>query len=310
MDSFNSLNIIEVISKKIKTLIVLFLAAGIIAFGISFLLKEKYKSQAVVYPVNMYQNSEESNSEQLLQYLLSEEVKNALAAEFNLYKRYGIDTVKQKGGRALFSYMYQENFSISPTLYESIEISVKDEDPVMAQKLNVRLLSVTNELIQNNKTKIVKQYLNNARMVLQDSERELDSMDKRIRQIKTEYNLVDELYHPKYLSKEIAKGGNLSEPVLKQAAGIKEKGTELKILAGKIKSTLGAHKEMKIIYNKYLLDALGNVDFILYVSKPNLPDKRCYPVRWILVLVSSVSALLLGIIIILIKNREKRTSIG
>ncbi|MGZ3899303.1 MAG: Wzz/FepE/Etk N-terminal domain-containing protein, partial [Bacteroidia bacterium] len=50
MDKLNSMNIIEIIFKKIKTLAVVAFVAAVIAFGFSFLLKEKYKSTAVVYP--------------------------------------------------------------------------------------------------------------------------------------------------------------------------------------------------------------------------------------------------------------------
>ncbi|MBA3662754.1 MAG: hypothetical protein H0W61_00910 [Bacteroidetes bacterium] len=304
MDSLNSLNIVAVISKRIKTLAVLVFAAAVISFGFSFLLKEKYKSTAVVYPVNMYQNSEESNSEQLLQYLLSEDVKDELAREFNLYEKYGIDTVSRKGGRALFSYVYQENVSISPTLYESIEIAVKDGDPAFAQKLNARLIVLTNQLIQRNKMHVIQQYLGNARTVLKATDHEMDSLDNEIKKIKNEYNIIDGKQQAKYLSKEAIKG-NLSETQLKQSQGLKKNGEALKILSGKIKANLRGYGEMKVAYDKYLMDAQGNVDFILYVSKPSLPDKRCYPVRWIIVLVSSMSALLLGIVVILIKNREK-----
>jgi LPS O-antigen subunit length determinant protein (WzzB/FepE family) len=304
MEGFNSIGVMKVITKNTKTLLVFVFIAAVASFGLSFLLRDKYKSTAVVYPVNMYQNSEESNSEQLLQYLLSEEVKNKLASEFNLYQRYGIDTL-EKGGRALFSYMYQENFNISPTLYESIEISVKDEDPAMAKKLNARLIVLTNKLIQENKLAVINQYLNNAKKVLKASDDELDSLDGRIRKIKTEYNIVDEVNQAKYISKEMAKGGNFSENVQKQTEGLKLKGSELRILRGKIKSTLGSYTEMKVQYDKYLMDAQGNIDFILYVSKPSLPDKRCYPVRWIIVLVSSMSVLLLGVIVTIIRNRLK-----
>ncbi|MCE3227480.1 MAG: hypothetical protein K0S32_2031 [Bacteroidetes bacterium] len=304
MEGFNSIGVMKVITKNTKTLLVFVFIAAVASFGLSFLLRDKYKSTAVVYPVNMYQNSEESNSEQLLQYLLSEEVKNKLASEFNLYQRYGIDTL-EKGGRALFSYMYQENFNISPTLYESIEISVKDEDPAMAKKLNARLIVLTNKLIQENKLAVINQYLNNAKKVLKASDDELDSLDGRIKKIKTEYNIVDEVNQAKYISKEMAKGGNFSENVQKQTEGLKLKGSELRILRGKIKSTLGSYTEMKVQYDKYLMDAQGNIDFILYVSKPSLPDKRCYPVRWIIVLVSSMSVLLLGVIVTIIRNRLK-----
>jgi LPS O-antigen subunit length determinant protein (WzzB/FepE family) len=304
MDNLNSLNILDLLYKRRKLLIILVISAAVLSFAASFLLKEQFKSLSVVYPVNMYQNSEESNSEQLLQYLLSEDVKNELAAEFKLYERYGIDTINAKGGRALFNYMYQENFNISPTLYESIEISVKDQDPLMAKKMNEKLVTLTNKLIQKNKSSVINQYLNNAKSVLSASDMEMDSLAKRISAIKKEYNIVDVSDQGKYLSKEIVKGSNLGEQIQKQATGLKEKGAELQILNGKIKSTLSSYGQMKVQYDKYLMDAQGNIDFILYVSKPTFPDKRCYPVRWIIVLVSSLSALLFGMVVVVIQERR------
>lgn len=309
MNNLSFINVLQIFTQRAKTIIFVAIAAALLSFGISFLLKEKYKSVSVVYPVNMYQNSDESNSEQLLQYLLSEEVKNQVAREFDLYKHYGVDTVNAKGGKALFNYVFQENVVISPTLYESIEISVKDEDPAMAQKINQRLVQLTNSLIQKNKTDIVKQYLKNAEYVLKSADRELDSINNRIVEIKSKYNIVDEKYQGKYLSKEIVKGGKLSEELTKQSEGLKAKGSELVILEGKAKAMLRSYTAMREVYNKYLLDAKGDIDFILYVSKPNLPDKRCFPVRSLIVLVSTFSAVLLTMILILIQYRMKNKAV-
>lgn len=308
MNNLNSMDVFKVISKNYRPLILSVLFASVLAFGASFLLKEKYKSSAVVYPVNLYQNSEESNTEQLLQYFLSEDVKNELAREFRLYEKYGIDTVSQKGGKALFNYAYSENVVISPTLYESIEINVKDENPALAQQLNSRLIKITNELIRKNKREVILQYLNNAKKVLYSSDSDLDSISQKITKIRTDFNIVDEKQQAKYLSKELVKGGSLSETQQKQSQGLREKGSELKVLNGKIKSILAAYGDMRAQYDKYLMDAQGNIDFIMYVSKPSLPDKRCYPVRWIITAVSGLSVLLFGIVVILIRNRVRNLS--
>lgn len=98
MDNFNSLNIFKLLIRNIKTLAITVVLAGALAFAGTFAIKEKFKSIAVVYPINMYETSEESTSEQLLQYFYSEDVKYQLAKEFELFKRYGIDTVNEKGG--------------------------------------------------------------------------------------------------------------------------------------------------------------------------------------------------------------------
>jgi len=305
MDNFNSLNIFKLLIRNIKTLAITVVLAGALAFAGTFAIKEKFKSIAVVYPINMYETSEESTSEQLLQYFYSEDVKYQLAKEFELFKRYGIDTVNEKGGRALFNYMYADNFKFSPTLYESIELSVTDTDPVMAQKMNARLIKLTNLLIRSNKQYTMKQYVVNAKAIIKSEEKELDSLSKEIKKIREEYNIVDEEKQAKELAKDIAKGSSLSEDRAKQAKGIRQKGSDLSVLKGRIRTTLKSMVDIKEQSYKYLLDSQGEVDFVLYVSNPTLPDKRCYPIRSVIVILAALSAALLTTIIIVIRNKDK-----
>jgi hypothetical protein len=305
MENFNSSNIVALMLKNIKTFVIVAVITGALAFAGSFAIKERFKSIAVVYPINMYETSEESTSEQLLQYFYSEDVKNTLAKEFKLYERYGIDTVTETGGKALFNYIYQENFKFSPTLYESIELSVTDTDPLMAQKLNAALIKQTNLLIRSNKQFTMKQYVVNAKEIIKSEDKELDSLSNEIKKIKEEYNIVDEEKQAKEIGKELAKGSRLSEDVQKQANALKKKGSDLHVLKGRIRTTLKAMVDIKEQSYKYLLDSQGEVNFVLFVSNPSLADKRCYPVRSVIALVSVLSALFLTSIILIIRNRKR-----
>ena len=305
MENLDTLNIVKTIVKNRKMIFLIMIAAAVISFGSSFLIKEKFKSVSVVYPVNLFQNSEESATEQLLQYFMSEDVKFKLAKEYNLFTRYGVDTINSKGGKALFDFMFMENVKVSPTIYESIEITVKDEDPLFAQKLNAALVSKTNDLVKETKRKIVYQYLENTKKVIDIQSKELDSLSKSILKIKTDYNIIDEKDQSKYLSKQLSTGANLNEDGKLQAKGLKEKGTELKILDGRIKSTLKSYTKIKIKNDSYLLDVTGDMDFYQYVSKPNLADKKCSPIRWIFVAVSTLSAFFMTLVFFLYKSRSK-----
>jgi capsule polysaccharide export protein KpsE/RkpR len=305
MENFNSSNIVGLMLKNIKTFVIVAIITGALAFAGSFAIKERFKSTAVVYPINMYETSEESTSEQLLQYFYSEDVKNTLAKEFKLYERYGIDTVKETGGRALFNYIYQENFKFSPTLYESIELSVTDTDPLMAQKLNAALIKHTNLLIRSNKQFTMRQYVVNAKEIIKSEDKELDSLSNEIKKIKEEYNIVDEEKQAKEIGKELAKGSSLNENMQKQANALKKKGSDLHVLKGRIRTTLKAMVDIKEQSYKYLLDSQGEVNFVLFVSNPSLADKRCYPVRSVIALVSILSALFLTSIILIIRNRKR-----
>jgi len=61
----------------LEKLAIITLIAIIVGFIVSspIVIKPLYKSYAVVYPVNLSPSSEESNTEQLLQWFNSEEVK-------------------------------------------------------------------------------------------------------------------------------------------------------------------------------------------------------------------------------------------
>ena len=288
MNNFNTQFILKLISKNFILLIIVFFAAAVISFFASFLLKEKFKSVSVVYPVNVFQNSEESSTEQLMQYLLSDVVKQKLAKDFKLYEHYGIDTTKIKGGKALFDFVYSENFKISPTLYESIEITVKDESPILTYQLNLALINNTNNFIKESKLKIVKQYFSNSQYVLKSQNRELDSLNTVIKKYKSDNNIQD----------------NSEDKADENIKFKKEKNNDVKIVNGKIKATLKSYEKTKIRNDTYLLDVNSNNDYITVVSQPNLPDKRCYPVRWVIMLTSSISALFLVLILLLIKNRN------
>jgi hypothetical protein len=305
MEKFDSLNIIKTIFKNKKVFVLVVISAAVLSYGASFLIKEKFKSNSVVYPVNLFRNSEESPSEQLLQYFLSEDVKLKIAKDFNLFSRYGVDTLSTKGGKALFDFMYMENVLISPTIYESIDITIKDEDPAFAQKLNAALVLNTNQLIKESKRKIVNQYLENTKKVIDIQSKELDSLSTSILKIKTEYNILDEKDQAKYLSKQLSTGSSLNESAQLTVKGIKEKGTELKVLDGRVKSTLKSYTQIKIKNDAYLLDVSGDMDFYVYVSKPNLQDKKCTPIRWVIVMISSLSAFLMTLVFFLYKNRSK-----
>lgn len=287
MEQISIGNIFRLLAKNAKTLVMVCVATAVVSFGISFVLKEKYKSEAVVYPINMYQTSEESTTEQLLQYFHSEDVKYQIAKELDLFGRYGIDTVNEKGGRALFGYMIQDNFKVSPTLYESIELSVTDTDPVMARKLCSRWIALTNELIRESKQFTQRQYVVNARSIISKEQRELDSMSNEIKKLRGEFK------------------GNESEKEANAKDASVKGNSDVYVLKGRIKSTLKSMVDIKEQLYKFMLDSEGKVDFILPVTKPTLSDKRSYPVRWIIVLVSTLSAAFFTSLIIVIRNRVR-----
>lgn len=307
MENFKTADILKLLLPHWKKLAIVAVLAVVVGFIISspMVIKPLYKSYAVVYPVNLTPNSEESNTEQLLQWFNSEEVKNVVARKFNLYKHYDIDTLGEKH-ETYFNLRYKELVSINSTLYESIEISVKDEDPFLAKQIVQAIIEATNDLILNSKKQILKEYIHNYESEIKVSALAMDSIKTIVNEIKKEFNIIDEKSQAKYLSKELASSSKLSELNAKTAEGLKTKSLDIdemtKMMAGHVKTYSFLNKQKSL----YHLDYANKVTFINVVSKPTLPDSKCYPIRSLIVAIITLSSLVIAGIVILFLNNKKQ----
>lgn len=305
MENFNTKEIIAIVLKNKKAILIVTILAAIASTVVSYMLKPKYKSYAVVFPVNLSPSSEESNTEQLLQYFNSEEVKNTVAKKFNLFKHYEVDTAAA-GAQSLFDLYFKGNVSVSPTLYESIEITVKDESPVMARDIAQAMIDETNILIKNIKKQRLTEYIINSQRIIEFENRRIDSTNTKINELRTEYNIIDVGAQAKYLSKKMMENKPLTETDKKLFEGLRGKNTELEKLwnasAGQMK-TLADFKDQN---DKYLLDYFGEISFTNTVSKPTLPDKKFFPVRWLIVSISTLSVFALAALFFILSNKSVR----
>lgn len=305
MENFNTKEIIAIVLKNKKAIILVTLLAAIASTVVSYMLKPKFKSYAVVFPVNLSPSSEESNTEQLLQFFYSEEVKNKVAEKFDLYKHYEVDTALN-GAKSLFDLYFKGNVSISPTLYESIEITVKDESPKMAQDIAQAMIDETNKLILNLKRERLTEYIVNSNKAINYEMRTLDSVNTKINNLRGEYNIIDVGAQAKYLSKKMMSGSQLTESEKTLFDGIKTKNTELEKMWNAANGQQGTMNYFRDQKDKYLFDYNSEISFTNVVSKPTLPDKKFFPVRWLIVSISTLSVFALAALFFILSNKSVR----
>lgn len=305
MENFNTKEIIAIVLKNKKAIILVTLLAAIASTVISFVLKPKYKSYAVVFPVNLSPSSEESNTEQLLQYFYSEEVKQAVATKLGLYSHYEIDSTA-KGSKSLFDLYFKGNVSVSPTLYESIEITVKDESPVIARDIVQAIIDETNLLIKNIKKQRLIEYINNSAKIISYEDRLVDSINIKINELRTHYNIIDVKAQAKYLSKKIIENKPLTESEKLLFEGLRNKNVDLEKLWNSSSGQMKNLTEFKYQLDKYLFDYYSDMSYTNIVSKPTLPDKKFFPVRWLIVSISTLSVFALASLFFILSNKSVR----
>jgi len=141
-NEINSFSVILFAWKWRKTLLIITLVAGILAFICSMFIQPMYKSTAIVFAPqynsflvedndaknDLRRYGEEHETEQLLQIIESRDFKDTMVSRFNLIDYYGIDT-QRKFWRSKLYNLLDDIIKIKRTQYGGITISVLDRDP-------------------------------------------------------------------------------------------------------------------------------------------------------------------------------------
>lgn len=116
------------------------LLGGLLGGGISFFIPKKYLSTAIIYPYNAHTREQivtnpqfgyEVETEQLMQLLESNSMRDRTVEEFKLYDYYGIDT-NQSAWRSELNLKYISDITFFRSKYLSVVINVRMEDPELA----------------------------------------------------------------------------------------------------------------------------------------------------------------------------------
>lgn len=272
--------------------------------GPSF-IKPLFKSAAVVYPANIYPFSTESPTEQMMQMLKSDDIRDMAIRDFDLFNRYQIDQ-KSKHPRADLYSTYSEMVSINKTQFESVEISVLDTDPVVAYQLCDSLLSYLNQKMQ---TMLREKYGEVVRIYSEKMVREktqMDSMETALKIIREDYGILDFEEQVKPFSKEyykaVASGvaGNGNSRLDKIEKKLAEKGGEYFALKEHLWRIRGQYNDSKKEYDVARLNLTKEITYAHIVTPPEIADKKSYPLRMLLVLGATVAAFFFAVVLIVI----------
>jgi len=307
----SSFNFISLINKRKIHFAVVSVFAILVAalFSSEWFIKPKFKSFAIIYPSNITPYSEESTSEQMLQLLGSTDIRNAVVQKFNLYKYYKIDTLDPTAPVQMAS-AYQSNVEISRTQFESIEITVLDEDPKRAADIVTEIINAMNlkaRALQRNKTKEVEVVVKSQ---LDLKKHTIDSIDNRLHELRVKYQLFDYKIQAKEVTKSYLKavgaGGRNLKEIDAMMRNLEEKGGEYYELNNTLDALLKSYNETKIEYDVVVRDLNKQLTYANIITNPTPSFKKVYPVRWLIVLASVISAnLFLFVLLLILDNRKK-----
>jgi uncharacterized protein involved in exopolysaccharide biosynthesis len=302
---FNTGNLYHLVIKWRWHLIAIAIISGLAAtiFSSSAFIEPKYKSTAVVYPVNIIPYSNESATEQLLQLFQSADVKNKIIEKFDLANHYGLGDNSKEPNSKLFL-EFNENVAINKTEFESVSIDILDKDPVKACAMVNEIIVETNlKLRQLQREKSKEMHLMYAQQ-LEIKKQEIDSIKAELKKLRVDNNFIDIGSQAREVTRGLINSKN-GESV-RLAGKIQEVGAEYTSLNAKLDAALNYYTKIKGTYDDITGDLNKELTYTNVVTKPFVADIKAYPIRWIIVLSSILASLFLGFIIISISEGKKK----
>lgn len=309
------------------------LIIGITLFGLAvgvaaaFLITPLYRSEVIMFPAitnsaskallneqstgrdDILALGDEEDSEQLLQLLHSDLIRDRVAQTFDLYKRYDIP-LDDKHRNSDLREAYEEHITFEYTKFSSVRVDVLDEQPdtaaAIANFIADQVDSVWRHMARERAQKGFALVQTKVRELEDDIRSWQDSMQVLRELGVQDYHTQTERYN-EYMGAAILKGDQRA---------VKEFEERFKVLAkyGGAYVTLqdrlfNETKRLSILRMK-LEQAQADLEsdlphkFVVNAAQP--ADKKTYPIRWLVVAISGVSALLLALLLIIVQENVKK----
>ncbi len=331
-EQFDSTNLLVFLLKWKKQLIIVCGAAAVLSAVVSLIIPEKFESTYVFFPAysssiskgvmtedagaknDIVQFGEEEQAEQMLQILNSEMIRDKIVAKYQLMTHYEIGEGEKFPQTKLIE-EWEDNVSFKRTEFQSIEIRVLDKDKNMAAAIANDIAA----LLDSAKNKMIH---DRAQQAFEVIEREYLKMEERMQAVDDTLKMLGEKgianaeKQTEMLSQEyykvLAQGNSGAAKRLKdQLDTLGKYGPLQERLSDQREFELERLLLLRAKYEEIKVDASQNVTHKFTVNKAWASEKKAYPIRWLIVVVSVIATFVLAVLFIIglenyqrIQNRQ------
>jgi capsular polysaccharide biosynthesis protein len=276
----DSIDLINFIIKHFRILIITGIAAAVISAVISLLMKPLYESTVILYPSASISEAQtllgevtpkttlfgdDDATEKLLQVINSEKIRNYLKVKYDLAGHYNIKP-SEKYPNTLIAEKMDRYIHASKTSFGSVEIRVRDRDREMACKM-------ANDMASQSDT------------IFNDLQRHAASV--MLGEIGRSYKMQDQLVRQYEDSLKLLQGA----AALKTYSTLETETSYLGLIRGR--------------YLEALAQSQQTMPYTLVVDRAVVAEKKIWPRRSIIVIVSIASVLVLAALILFVAEGLK-----
>ncbi len=310
-----------------KAIIAVAVLAFISSSVIAWMIPEKFKSTVILFPASsvsiskslMSQNSspqsdilqfgEENDMERMLQVLKSEEIRERVVNKYKLSEHYGIES-DNKFKKTLLRQEYDDNIQFKKTEFMSVKIEVLDRNPEMASNIANDIAALFDSTMTRMKRERAVDAFNIIKreytFFQQDIETKEDSLRKLMRLGVNDYeSQADRLNEA--LGKAIVEGKTAAAATLGEKVKVlSDYGTAYMALRDNLYRMREQSNILKEKYNQAKVDAEQSLPEKFVVDRAFPAERKSYPVRWIIVAISTIASLIVTLLsIAILENFNK-----
>jgi uncharacterized protein involved in exopolysaccharide biosynthesis len=296
--------------------------AAIVSIIVALLIPVKFKSEVILFPAaassvshdllssniskkEILRLGEDEEVEQLLQVLQSDEIRDRIIEKYDLMNHYQIDSTSKYPITALHK-EFSENISFTPTKFMSVRITVMDTDPKLAAGIANDISNLVDTI--RNKMQTERAY-----EALHLVEKEYFTQRDQIQQLEDSLNVLRSFGVVDYESQAEVLTDAYGQAIIQgKNEAARKLETKLDVLAKyggayvSIRDYLEFEKKqlsnLKAKYAEALVDATQNLPTKFVVNKAVEAEKKSYPTRWLIVVLSTFSAFILTVLLMVVSD--------
>lgn len=305
--NFNSVDLLIYMWKKRWILMGVGFFAAVTSIIVSILITPMFEANVIMFPAsstsvskellvhnysgrqNVHGFGEEDQAEQLLQVLNSEPIRSRVIEKYDLMEHYEIDPAGKYPVTELLE-QYKSNINFRLTEFMSVEISVLDRDPQIAADIANDISDLVDTVYNDMKKERALQALELVEKEYREAEIELLLMRDSLSMIYNQF------------SNELSNTNNTTEDLIK---AITRNWPKHQAMTDKVRNIASIEIGLGLRYREARVEAEQNLAHKFVVEKAIPPEKKAYPNKSLIVIVSTFASLLFALIILIVIDNIK-----
>ena len=318
-NEFDSIDLISFLWKSRKVLIILGILAVVVSSIVSLMMQEKFLSTVTLFPAksssitfsevitedqSVTKFGEEEEAEQMLQILESALVREKIITRFDLMKHYDIDTAGKLKYTEL-SETYSDNITFQRNNKGAVIINVLDHDKDTAALIANHI----SNLFDSTKNSIIHERalleFEVKKMKLQKLQDEMNVLRDTMSKLTTLGVVTNQAYQGLTLAMNSAKDDITRTKYEKKLEMTEKYGSVLQSFQVRAEFLSERMATMETSYEQSESDAQSNISHKFVVELASPAEKKAYPIRWLIVAVSTFATVFFALILLLFVAKIK-----